>query len=481
MVQWGIIGAGNVAARFAASLEHEPESRLTAISCRNREKGERFLSNFLADRIYANHEELLHDRRIDAVYLSLPHGLHKEWAVKALQAGKAVLCEKPAALNAGEMREIAETARERDVLFMEAMKPRFVPLYQKIKALVSEGRIGSVVRVTTSLCNQFSFSPNHPTYHTQPGQGGALLDEGIYCASWLQDFLSGNASVTQIAANMKDGIDYYIDAQLDFLPGQTGRLECAFDRLAPRTAVIYGTHGWLEIEDFHRPQVLRLNADEEKTRIIRMPYETDDFYGEIHHFVECINNGRKESAIMPLSSSIACAEILDAVRESIKLTPRCLETLERQEAILQFDSFGSAEALALGNEVAELASHYESGVSAAIIRERDGLTMFQFAMDDKTPRNDTFMQGKRKAALAVGHSSLWAYVNHELTGNHEELFQRMPEIIPCAGAFPIRVHGEWVATLTISGLHEGKDHKLAVLALSRTLKRKAPVFPGVAV
>ena len=341
MVQWGIIGAGNVAARFAASLEHEPESRLAAISCRNREKGERFLSNFPADRVYVNHEELLHDRRIDAVYLSLPHGLHKEWAVKALQAGKAVLCEKPAALNAGEMREIAETARERDVLFMEAMKPRFVPLYQKIKALVSEGRIGSVVRVTTSLCNQFSFSPNHPTYHTQPGQGGALLDEGIYCASWLQDFLSGNASVTQIAANMKDGIDYYIDAQLDFLPGQTGRLECAFDRLAPRIAVIYGTHGWLEIEDFHRPQVLRLNADEEKTRIIRMPYETDDFYGEIHHFVECVNDGRKESAIMPLSSSIACAEILDAVRESLKLTPRCLETLERQEAILRATSFVS--------------------------------------------------------------------------------------------------------------------------------------------
>ena len=138
------------------------------------------------------------------------------------------------------------------------------------------------------------------------------------------------------------------------------------------------------------------------------------------------------------------------VQDTLKLTPQCLEVLEQQEAVLQFDKFGSREALTLGNIIAELAGGYDRGVSAAIIRELDGLTLFQFAMDDKAPRNDTFMLGKRKAALKSGHSSLWAYVKHALTGECEDLFARVPETLPFAGAFPIRVHGEWTATLTIS-------------------------------
>lgn len=185
--------------------------------------------------------------------------------------------------------------------------------------------------------------------------------------------------------------------------------------------------------------------------------------------------------MMPQPLSVMCAENPNPVRESQDLTPHCLDVLEQQEAVLQFDAFGSREALEVGNRIAELARSYDRGVSAAIIREQDGLTLFQFAMDDKSPRNDTFMLGKRKAALESGHSSLWAYVKHALTGEYEELFARMPETLPFAGAFPIRVHGEWTATLTISGLHDGKDHELAILALSQVLKREVPAFPATAV
>ena len=182
---------------------------------------------------------------------------------------------------------------------------------------------------------------------------------------------------------------------------------------------------------------------------------------------------------LPLSAT--SAENPDTVQDTLKLTPQCLEVLEQQEAVLQFDKFGSREALTLGNIIAELAGGYDRGVSAAIIRELDGLTLFQFAMDDKAPRNDTFMLGKRKAALKSGHSSLWAYVKHALTGECEDLFARVPETLPFAGAFPIRVHGEWTATLTISGLHDGKDHELAILALSQVLNREVPAFPATAV
>ena len=135
MVSWGILGAGNIAHRFAASLAHVEGARLVAASCRTLQKAETFLGEVPHEseaRAYAGHEALLADPDVDAIYLALPHEFHHDWAIRALRAGKAVLCEKPAMLNAQEMAEVADVARETGCLFMEAMKPRFVPLYAQI-------------------------------------------------------------------------------------------------------------------------------------------------------------------------------------------------------------------------------------------------------------------------------------------------------------------------------------------------------------
>ena len=111
MIQWGILGAGNIAHRFAASLAGEPDCRLAAISGRNPEKLKAFSALFGNPVWYTDHQALIDDPQVDAIYLALPHGLHREWAVKALAAGKAVLCEKPAVLHQEEMAQIARTAR----------------------------------------------------------------------------------------------------------------------------------------------------------------------------------------------------------------------------------------------------------------------------------------------------------------------------------------------------------------------------------
>lgn len=162
-------------------------------------------------------------------------------------------------------------------------------------------------------------------------------------------------------------------------------------------------------------------------------------------------------------------------------TKRCLEVLRQQEDSLQYKTFGCVEALALGNILAELAKGYDRGVGVCITREEDGLVLFQYVMDDKAPRNLGFMEGKRKAALASEHCSLWPYVEHALTGKWQEIFDAYPQMLPCGGAFPIRVNGTWVATLAVSGLHDGKDHELMVRALSKALAVEVPPFPGKAV
>lgn len=317
MIHWGIIGAGNIARRFAKSLAAYSEGRLVAVSCRAKEKGEAFAKEHGVPKVYVGHEALLADAEIDAVYIALPHGLHREWAIRSLQSKKAVLCEKPAVLNAGEMLDIAATAGENGVLFMEAMKTRFVPLYAKVKELIAEGRIGKPERIETSLCNLFSFDPEHPTYHTDPIQGGCLLDEGIYCASWLEDFSEGMPAITDYEGTVEGGVDYYDKAEIKY-PNLSGSLTCAFDRAGDRKAVIYGTEGKLVVDELHRPE--RLTIFEKDSNVpaqdVVLPYVVDDFYGQIVHFSECMNCGKLQSNIMPLSASLRCAQLIDAVRDA---------------------------------------------------------------------------------------------------------------------------------------------------------------------
>lgn len=169
-------------------------------------------------------------------------------------------------------------------------------------------------------------------------------------------------------------------------------------------------------------------------------------------------------------------------QEAKNVTEKCLEVLLEQENVLRYEEkFGSKEALELGNAVAELAAAYEMGSVVAIVRESDEMLLFEYAMDDKAPRNYKFLRGKRNAALKMGHCSLWAYVEHELYGKWQDIYDHQPEYVPTGGAFPIRVKDEWVATMIISGLKDGKDHELLIRALCKVLGKTVPEFPGVAV
>ena len=346
-VRWGILGAGLIAHRFARSLAHDPASELVAISCRSAAKAAAFAEEHgvAPKRAYADdagtaatpvgaeaparqegsalegHAKLLADSDVDAIYLALPHGLHRAWACAALRAGKAVLCEKPAALTAGEMRAIASVARETGALFMEAQKARFVPAYARVRELLGSGAIGGLRRVETSLCNRMTEEQLERSYMLDPVQGGVALDCGIYCASWIDDFLSGTPSVRSSLIERYRGVDAYVRAELAFdaseksgAVGQTALLECAFDRQKPRHATLVGEKGRIVVDDLHRSQRVTLVPDGGEPRVYDEPYLVDDFFGEIAHFSGLVRVGAAESPVMPLAASVRCAEILDAVR-----------------------------------------------------------------------------------------------------------------------------------------------------------------------
>ena len=483
MVRFAILGAGNIAHRFAASLAHVAHAELVAASCRSVAKAEAFLAEVpcAADaRAYGSHDELLTDPEVDAIYLALPHAFHHDWAIRALRAGKAVLCEKPAMLTAAEMAEVADVARETGLLFMEAMKPRFVPLYAQVMAALDE--LGPIVRVEATLCNDMlAYVEEKDSYHLHGGPGaGVLLDCGTYCASWIEDLCPGVPALRSIAGAQKGAVDIYADAELDH-GGISARLECAFDRAKPRTATIVGERGRIVVEELHRPQRATVYLDGAEPRVLDVPYEVDDFYGEISHFVGLLEAGACESPIMPLKDSVHCALILDTIRAAFTVTPAALEVLEEQERVLRYEEkFDANDAFALGSAIKDLAGDYDLGYVIRIVREVDEYDLFCWGADGKRQANYGYADGKRRAALRLGHCSLWGWTKAQLDGlPAEELLAHGD--MPVAGAFPIRVGDDWVATLCVSGLHEGLDHELLVRGLSKVLGKQVPAYLCVTV
>lgn len=243
LVRFGVLGAGNIAHRFARSLAHVEGAELVAASRRSRAGARQFLDEVPAAsgaRAYGSHAELLEDGEVDAIYLALPHEFHREWATRAIEAGKAVLCEKPAMLTAADMARVADLARERGVLFMEAMKPRFVPLYPLIvQALPS---LGAIRLVEASLCNDMLSSVMEAgTYHVTPGPGaGVLLDCGTYCAAWIEDLCPGVPRLTSVDGRQVRDVDVHVDACMDYWTTEASR--CVWN--APSIGPSLACCGW---------------------------------------------------------------------------------------------------------------------------------------------------------------------------------------------------------------------------------------------
>lgn len=176
MINWGIIGAGRIAHRFAEGLSFESTASLLAISGRNQEKLEEFAKVYPCKKIYTDYQQIIDDEEIDAVYISLPNKYHYQWAKKA------VMCEKPAMIDLTQTKQIINIAKENKTLFMEAMKPRFVPMYHTILDIIKIKTIGEIEQIETEICFKLPNLNENISYLDQQ-TGGCLRDSGIYCAS----------------------------------------------------------------------------------------------------------------------------------------------------------------------------------------------------------------------------------------------------------------------------------------------------------
>jgi predicted dehydrogenase len=181
-LKWGILGTGSIAHAFARDIPLSNTGELLAIGSRNRDTAERFGDEFKVPRRFADYQSLLDDPDIQAVYISVLHPWHAEWAIKAAEAGKHILCEKPLAMNVAESEAIIEAARKHNVFLMEAFMYRCHPQIAKMIELLRENAIGEVRLIEAT----FSFTGDFPLedriMNPRLG-GGGILDVGCYCTS----------------------------------------------------------------------------------------------------------------------------------------------------------------------------------------------------------------------------------------------------------------------------------------------------------
>jgi predicted dehydrogenase len=316
-IGWGILGAGSIATKFATDLQHLPDAQLVAVGSRSLAKAEQFAQDYGVQRAYGSYAEMASDADVDAVYVATPHPFHKEHALLCLGKGKAVLCEKPMAVNAVQVREMVQAARERGLFLMEAMWSRFNPVLGQVQAWLDVGAIGEVRMLTADFGFRSRWNPEGRLLNPALA-GGALLDVGVYVVALASMVFRGAPSSVQAAAHIGEtGVDEQTAMVFAYEGGGLALLSCAVRTVTPHGARIDGTEGAIEIPRFwHATTACLIRPGQE-------PLETTGTFGyhyEAAEVMACLRQGKVESGTMPLAESIAIAETMDKVRAQIGLT-----------------------------------------------------------------------------------------------------------------------------------------------------------------
>ena len=313
-VRWGIVGPGNIAARFARAVKNVASAELVAVASREKERGEAFAETHQIPFVFTGYKEMAASDAVDAVYIATPHPFHKPCAELFLKAGKHVLCEKPMCVNAEEARILAECAAN-GVFLMEAMWTRFLPAIREAQALIAEGAIGEIRAIEADFC--YRTEPNAvPRLYLPSLAGGGLLDVGVYGLHFAAVFL-GSAPETLVAlGHTEHGVDIHTSILMKYKNGAIASITSAIGVEKPETAFIYGTGGWISFPCFYGPQELTLHTQEGDRRIVK-EYLGNGFEEEIIEVCRCIQSGKLQSDVMPWKESITILHQMDQVRNQI--------------------------------------------------------------------------------------------------------------------------------------------------------------------
>jgi predicted dehydrogenase len=326
-LRWGILGAGNIAAKFTQDTQTLADHKIVAVGSRETAKSEAFGAKFAIPNCHASYEALATDPDVDVIYVATPHNFHKEHCLLALNAGKHVLCEKPFTLNLDEANDVIATAAAKNLFLMEGMWSRCFPAWVKVRQLVREGAIGKPRMMTTD----FGFkggntgedgklegiNPEGRLYNLNLA-GGALMDVGVYTVSLAQLILGDPIKATGLATVGNTGVDENTGMLLQFANGEIAALSTSLQINTTHTATILGTGGKIEVHaPCWVPRAITVYKNGEAPETIDFPFEHGGFQFEAAHVAECLRAGKIQSDISSWSDTQAVMRALDAIRHSV--------------------------------------------------------------------------------------------------------------------------------------------------------------------
>ncbi|WP_336775783.1 Gfo/Idh/MocA family protein [Paenibacillus sp. MMO-58] len=315
-LRWGILGCANIAKNAVIPGLHLSDSNeVAAIASRDGEKARQTAEELNIPTAYDSYEALLADSSIDVIYIPLPNHLHKEWAIRAAEAGKHILCEKPLALNAHEAAEMAEAADKAGVLLSEAFMYRYHPRYQQIKELIASGAIGQIRGIRSAFTFNNPNDSKNVRFRKAWG-GGSIYDVGCYpinVARLLLDKEPEAVTVNALFSPEHDDVDMMASGLIEFDGNVSLTFDCGMWAAFRNPLEILGTDGIIEVPSaFVTPTAessqIYLNANGER-RQIEVPY-VNSYTAQADSIARSITNGIPLE--FPTSDAIRNMKVIDA-------------------------------------------------------------------------------------------------------------------------------------------------------------------------
>lgn len=309
--RWAYVGSGNIARSTARQIV-KGDHIITAVYSRNKEKAKGFADDYNA-KVYDDFDEMLKSNSFDALYIATPHTSHVEYAVKAMNCGVPVLCEKPVGVSINDVNTLIECAKKNDVYFVEAMWTWFSEVALQVRDWIVTGKIGDVKKVEINYAFPGVMMPKTSRVLTPETAGGALLDIGIYPITYCYNIF-GEPKEIKCEGKLKNGIDVAETVTLVY-DGFECVLKMSLSKLK-ENAIFKGTKGTVSLPTFFHM------ADK---AFLKNNFGKFTFKGETNYLVEFtrvaeeIKAGKKESAFIPFSSTIATMKIMDECRKQMNL------------------------------------------------------------------------------------------------------------------------------------------------------------------
>lgn len=316
--RWGIAGTGAMAAAFLADFAHAPGHRVVAVGSRTQQRAGEFAEVHGIDHAHTHAGLLAAD--VDVVYVATPHPQHRDLALAAIAAGKAVVVEKAFTATLAGAREVVWAARSAQVFCMEAMWTRFQPAVVRARELVAAGEIGEVIGVQADLGAFRAYDEDSRLFAPELG-GGATLDLGVYAVSIAQHFLGTPVSVTAHGTRYPNGADASAAIHLAYADGRAASLWCSLAAETPGRAVVIGTGGSVEIAPrFHHPDTIVVRRNGEAAEAVALPPAGRGYSHQVLEVGRCLDAGLTESPVMPLEDTLGVQWVLEETLTQLGIT-----------------------------------------------------------------------------------------------------------------------------------------------------------------